>query len=134
MIKMSEKFIFRVYSCDILTEKIVRRLRDFIYYNPDDLGKTILKKIVKQAISEIFDLIKDDNYIALFFSKMQEFFQQKGTLKELLEKNDVDKLKEILSKSEEYAINASMYYTKEGKLPSREELDAYRDKDQSFTK
>ena len=133
MSKMSEKFIFRGYLCDILTEKIVRRLRDFIYYNPDDLGKKVLEKLVKRAITEIFALTRDDNYITLFFTKMQEFFQQKGTLKELLEKNNVGELKEILSKSEEYAIKASIYYMKEGKLPSREELDTYIDKDQSFT-
>jgi hypothetical protein len=50
---MSDKLIFNCDIYDLLIEKIVNRLTTFIKYNPDDLNKKILEKIIKSSIAEI---------------------------------------------------------------------------------
>ena len=51
---MSRKILFKHdFKYDFFIEKIVDRLTSFIRYNPDDLNKRILEKIIKKAVSEI---------------------------------------------------------------------------------
>ena len=153
---MNEKIIFKCDFYDLLIEKILNRLSNFIRYNPDDLNRSILKKIIEGAISEITKLpideidkkfesyakiriyskekkgihIKTDYcnvfipdldidiinqsqaencYTKAFFSKMYEIFRDMDKLKELITKDDVEKLKDILNKCTQYATYALIY-------------------------
>ncbi|MFX0070245.1 MAG: hypothetical protein ACFFAO_04060 [Candidatus Hermodarchaeota archaeon] len=79
---MSRKLFFK---CDLnytlLIEKIIDRLSNFIRYNPDDLNKKILEKVVKGAISEITDLSIDEiDKIYQDYAKIRVYFGLKDGL------------------------------------------------------
>ncbi len=169
---MNEKIIFKCDFYDLLIEKILNRLRNFIRYNPDDLNRSILKKIIEGAISEITKLpideidkkfesyakirlysegikgcqlktsyynifIPDLNidtinqsqaescYAKAFFSKMNEILRDVDKLKEFINQDDVEKLKDILNKCTQYATYALIYRISKQKIPSREELEKF---------
>ena len=57
---MDDKIIFTCDFHDLLVEKILNRLSNFIRYNPDDLNRTILKSVIEGAISEITNVNFDE--------------------------------------------------------------------------
>ena len=57
---MNDKIIFTSNFYDLLIDKILNRLSNFIKYNPDDLNRNILKKVIEGAISEITNLSFDE--------------------------------------------------------------------------
>ena len=169
---MNEKIFFTCDFHDLLIEKILNRLNNFIRYNPDDLNRAILKNIIEGAISELTNLPIDDidkefesyakirlylegkkgiqlktdyynifipnldfdvsNYVetencytTAFFSKMNEFLRGTVKLKELINKKDIERLKNILNKCTQYATCAAIYNISNQKIPSKEELEKF---------
>jgi hypothetical protein len=57
---MNNKIIFECNFYDLLIDKILNRLTKFIQYNPDDLHRNIIKKVIEGAISEISNLSIDE--------------------------------------------------------------------------
>ena len=57
---MNNKIIFGCNFYDLLIDKILNRLTKFIQYNPDDLHRNIIKKVIEGAISELTNLSIDE--------------------------------------------------------------------------
>ncbi|TFG26938.1 MAG: hypothetical protein EU532_08645 [Promethearchaeota archaeon] len=57
---MNDKIIFTSNFYDLLIDKILNRLTNFIQYNPDDLNRKVLKKVIEAAISDITNLSIDE--------------------------------------------------------------------------
>ncbi len=57
---MNDKIIFKCNFYDVMIDKILNRLTKFIQYNPDDLHRNTLKKLIEGAISEIANLSIDE--------------------------------------------------------------------------
>jgi len=168
---MDDKIVFTCDFHDLLIEKILNRLNNFIRYNPDDLNRAILKNIIEGAISELTNLPIDDIdkdfesyakirlylegkgihlktdyynifipnldfdvinhvetencYTTAFFSKINEFLRGTVKLKELINKKDIERLKDILNKCTQYATYAAIYNISNQKIPSKEELEKF---------
>ncbi|MFX1337742.1 MAG: hypothetical protein ACFFDK_03965 [Promethearchaeota archaeon] len=52
---MNKKQFFKCDFQDLLIEQLLNRLSNFIRYNPDDLNRTLLKKIIVRSISELIN-------------------------------------------------------------------------------
>jgi len=170
---MNERLFFTCDFQDLLIEKILDRLSNFIRYNPDDLNRTILKNVIERSISELINqpideidkkfesyakirlysegktgihlkteycnifipdvdinainqINAENCYTTAFFSKINEFLKDSVKLKELIDKNEVQRLKYILSKCTDYAIYAAIYYLSNHKRPNKEELEKFK--------
>ncbi len=53
---MNEKLFFTCDFQELLIEKLLNRLTNFIRYNPDDLNRKLFKNLIEGAISELTDL------------------------------------------------------------------------------
>ena len=68
---MNNKIIITSNFYDLLIDKILNRLTNFIQYNPDDLNRKVLKKVIESAISDITNLSIDE--IDISFESLAKF-------------------------------------------------------------
>ena len=169
---MNEKLFFSCDFQELLIEKILNRLTNFIRYNPDDLNRSLFKNVIEGAISELTsqpideidktfesyakirlylegkkgihlktdyckvfipDLDKESInqiqaeicYTLAYFSKLNDFLKGNVKLNDLINKNDIKTLKDILNKCTEYATYATIYRISNQKTPNKEDLEVF---------